>query len=168
MSLLCGNCRELIYEGFGLLCRLERDTAGKFKTPDENYFPPNAAACDRCWTLMPEEFRLSGAAAKTAAEKCTGAVYVYVPADSNNDRFWKAKTWSGIVTNDDPDAMVYLPTATVVQLFSKAIEIIDGKPVDPDSDDRFFITDEAREALIREVGSEETDRMIRTLSGRLH
>lgn len=126
MSLWCGNCRKEIFEGFGILYRLERTAQGTLLLPDKkkDYVPPSSAIRDYCYSRLPESEKSTGEEAKTKAERSKKDVFAFAPANSNNDAFWRSKTWSGIVTDDEK--LVFIKPNAVTRFFSKAIEIIDG------------------------------------------
>jgi len=124
MSLWCGSCRQEIFEGFGILYQLGRDAAGVLRFPDKknDYVPLNSAICDRCWNGVPKEEKRTGDSAKQDAEKNTDTVFVYAPADSNNDPFWRSKTWSGIVTQDNN--LTFVSANIVERHLRQSLEII--------------------------------------------
>lgn len=126
MSLWCGSCRNEIFDGFGILYKLERTIEGKLLYPDKtmDYVPPNSAVCDRCWSNVPKSKKHSGEQAKSNAEQSKETVFAYAPADSSNDAFWKSKTWSGIVTEDDK--LVFIAPDAVNRFFINAVKIIDN------------------------------------------
>lgn len=49
MALGCGQCREDIYTGYGILYKLTKGAGGLPILPTESYVPPNSAICDDCW-----------------------------------------------------------------------------------------------------------------------
>lgn len=118
MSLVCGNCRETIYDGFGLLYQLERNDEGRLLYRGGDYVPPNVAVCDACWQGVPNTEKRGDKDARTEAEASKETVFAYAPADSDRHPFGEWKCWSSIVANDDELTFVkseavslYLPGA---------------------------------------------------------
>jgi len=123
MSLVCGNCRETIYEGFGLLYRLEDRKAGKLLHPHEiKGGVPNSAICDACWSRIPEGEKRKGDGIQAEMDAGTEPVYIFLNADSERCLLDRAKEWSSIKT--DPSTTVFVRTPLVEQHFAGAIKII--------------------------------------------
>jgi len=120
MSLWCGACRNEIFEGFGLLYRMEM-VGGKprFPTKDQEYVPPNSAVCDRCWKGVPRKERLTDASAATGPNK--RFVFAYADSDSSNSPIWGSKQWSDIEASEN---YVYLRLAAVQRYLPQTLPII--------------------------------------------
>ncbi|MDD5437593.1 MAG: hypothetical protein PHC70_00400 [Patescibacteria group bacterium] len=127
MSLACGCCRETIYEGFGILYRLEQRAKGILLLPGEIKIDvPNCAICDKCWGRLPESQRLVGEEIRQRMSRGSKPVYIFMRADSDrgSSLLGSAKQWSSIRT--EPSTVVYIRTPLVLRHFKGAVEIIDG------------------------------------------
>lgn len=120
MSLWCGACRKEIFEGFGLLYRMDMvDSSPRGPTGDGEYVPPNSAVCDRCWSDVPESDRLVDASQATNPD--VPFIFAYASADSSNSPIWGSKQWSDILTSD---RYVYVLGKTVKKYLPKVVLII--------------------------------------------
>ena len=120
MSLWCGACRKEIFEGFGLIYRMDLvDGQPRLPTKDKEYVPPNSAVCDRCWVSVPENERLAQVA--QAAETDAKEVFAYASASSSSSPIWGSKQWSDI---EHADQYVYLRQSTVETYVPKILPII--------------------------------------------
>lgn len=125
MSLWCGNCKNAVTNGFGLLYKFERTESGELKYPDKkkDYVPPNSAICDTCWRRFPRVEKFTDAASKNMMEAGRETVYAYASAESNYGRDG-IKTWSGIVANESKTRLVFLTSDAVEECLPGAVEII--------------------------------------------
>lgn len=123
MSLWCGNCRQEIFNGFGMLYMLER-FGGALVLPnkEEDYTPANSAVCDDCWAQVPNTERLCGETHKATLDKETDTVYLYLPSDSDRCAFG-SKSWSSI--ESDLSNPIFLRHANVAQHLGKTLPIIE-------------------------------------------
>jgi hypothetical protein len=127
MSLWCGACRDEIFEGFGLLYRMDIvDGKPRPPTKDNEYVPPNAAVCAACWARVPMADRLLDANQATARR----TVYAYASADSSNSPIWGSKQWSDLVASD---TYVFLREEIVQQRLPRTLPIIDMDAEDKSS-----------------------------------
>lgn len=120
MSLVCGACEHTIFESFGMIYRLEKETDGTIRVPDDDYCPGNSAICGKCWNTIPD-------GKKVANRKDLDAnnfYYGFAIADSGRTSglFGSAKQWSSI----DADTVgIWLHPSTIEQHCPKIVEIID-------------------------------------------
>lgn len=127
MSLWCGNCKQEIFKGFGLLYLLERTEDGQLRYPDRanDYVPANSSICDPCWSLLPEGEKRTDEDTKTTAENSRDTVFIYLHAESNNSPLWRSKTWSGIVL--DESTITFIRPEIAARHLTGAVEIIERR-----------------------------------------